>query len=586
MALKLLPEVVAEDPEAVRDLLRETNRCLELTHPHIVRVYDLVQDGPLAAISMEFVDGESLAKRKAAAPGGCLKLDELQLLIGQLCEALDYAHRVAKVVHRDLKPANLLLTREGQLKVTDFGIARSLSDTHTRLIGRVSNTSGTLLYMSPQQLLGEDPAASDDIYALGATLYELLTGKPPFHTGDVATQIRAVMPKPVNTRLASLGLDPVPAAWEQTIHACLAKEPQDRPQSAADVARRLNVGDAGSRIQETEERRPDARRLEGAAPSAPKADDAGRVPLGSGTEADDEATRRVERQPGPPARLGGRERERVDPGAPSPSDERVKNRSLRRWLPFVAAAVVLGIAGYLFWPRLENRRGAASPAPALDEGRSKTAPLQPISESLREFAVTVDPPDVGAGLWLGPLSDVEIKDGKALLKDLPDGEQELTVQAPGYQPFTTRVTVKDGRGSVEAKLVPVRGEVSVAARPGTQVTAVDERGRETRVGTVPPGGVLDVANLLTVGRYTLKLDHADCAAVTVPGVELVIGRTIKVAPAQAPLPGELRVFSVPTGAEVRVNGTAAGSTPATIKNQPSEQALRIEVFQHGYRRVE
>ena len=127
------------------------------------------------------------------------------------------------------------------------------------------------------------------------------------------------------------------------------------------------------------------------------------------------------------------------------------------------------------------------------------------------FTVTVDPPDVGARLWLGPLSDVEIKDGKALLKDLPDGEQELTVQAPGYQPFTTRVTVKDGRGSVEAKLVPVRGAVTVTARPGTQVTAVDERGRETRLGTVPPGGVLDVANLLTVGRYTLKLDHADCA---------------------------------------------------------------------------
>jgi hypothetical protein len=91
---------------------------------------------------------------------------------------------------------------------------------------------------------------------------------------------------------------------------------------------------------------------------------------------------------------------------------------------------------------------------------------------LNEFSISVDPPDVGARLWLGPLSDVEVKDGKALLKDLPDGEQELTVQAPGYQPFTTRVTVKDGRGSVEAKLVPVRGAVSVTARPGTQVTAV------------------------------------------------------------------------------------------------------------------
>ena len=106
------------------------------------------------------------------------------------------------------------------------------------------------------------------------------------------------------------------------------------------------------------------------------------------------------------------------------------------------------------------------------------------------------------------------------------------------------------------------------------------------MGSVPPGGVLDVANLLTVGRCTLKLEHADCAPVTVPGVELMIGRPAKVTPTQTALPGELRVFSVPTGAEVRVNGTVAGSTLATIKNQPSEQALRVEVFQRGYRRIE
>jgi formylglycine-generating enzyme required for sulfatase activity len=241
VALKLLPEVVAGDPEAVRDLLRETKRCLELTHPNIVRVYDLVQDGTLAAISMEYVDGGSLAARKAAAPGGCLALGELRSLMPQLCAALDYAHRVRKIVHRDLKPANLLLTRDGHLKVTDFGIARSLSNTHSRLTGRVNNASGTLLYMSPQQLRGDDPAASDDIYALGATLYELLTGKPPFHTGDVAWQIREAAPKPVNARLSALGQKPVPAAWEETILACLAKEPENRPKSATEVARRLNL---------------------------------------------------------------------------------------------------------------------------------------------------------------------------------------------------------------------------------------------------------------------------------------------------------------------------------------------------------
>ena len=242
VALKLLPEAVAGDAEAVKDLLRETKRCLDLTHPHIVRVHDLVQDGPLAAISMEFVDGESLAKRKAGAPGSSLTLEELRPLVGQLCAALDYAHHVARVVHRDLKPANLLLTKDGQLKVTDFGIARSLSDTHTRLTGRVGNTSGTLLYMSPQQLLGADPAASDDIYALGVTLYELLTGKPPFHTGDVASQIREIAPKPLNERLAALGRTSVPAEWEETILACLAKEPENRPQSASEVAERLGLG--------------------------------------------------------------------------------------------------------------------------------------------------------------------------------------------------------------------------------------------------------------------------------------------------------------------------------------------------------
>ncbi len=573
VALKLLPEVVAGDPEAVKDLLRETNRCLELTHPHIVRVYDLVQDGPLAAISMEYVDGESLAKRKAAAPGGCLTLEELRPLTEQLCTALDYAHRVAKVVHRDLKPANLLLTRNGQLKVTDFGIARSLSDTHTRLTGRVSNTSGTLLYMSPQQLRGEDPSASDDIYAFGATLYELLAGKPPFHTGDVAWQIREAEPKPVNSRLATLGRDPVPAEWEETIQACLAKNPEDRPQSAAEVARRLDLTTDSAPVRAEPSAGGDAKDGKKA-----KAVSRGAEREHARQNIDDAATRRAGLSLGDPEPVKGQET--IPP-------QGAKRKS---WPLLVAglAALTLGVLAYAFWPRSILRPDASglTDGSVLAGSHEHQRVDLPIVTQLREFTVTVDPPDVGARLWLGPLSDVEIKDGKASLKDVPDGEQELTVQAPGYQPFTTRVTVKEGRGSFEARLVPVRGEVSVTARPGTQVTAVDERGRETRVGSVPAGGVLDVANLLTVGRYTLKLEHTDCAAVTVPGVELVIGRTIKVAPEQTPLPAELRVFSVPTGAEVRVNGTVTGSTPATIKNQPSEQALRIEVFQHGYRRVD
>jgi len=537
VALKFLPEVVAGDPEAVRDLLRETKRCLELTHPNIVRVHDLVQDGLLAAISMEYVAGESLAKRKAEAPGGCLTVEELAPLVAQLCAALDYAHGEAKVVHRDLKPANLLVTGDGKVKVTDFGIARSLTDTHTRLTGRVGATSGTLAYMSPQQVMGKKATLADDIYALGATLYELLTGKPPFYTGDITHQILQQAPASLAARRAELEVKggPVPSVWEETILACLAKEPQDRPQSAGEVAARLGLARG---------------EVEG-------------------------AKAKGENQVG---RVDERGRERVETPA-----------SRMRWFVLVAAAaIVLGVAGYLFWPR---GAGPAEKSSVMREPSAKpleTVPpvVRPAAALPREFTVTVDPADAGARLWLGPVSDVEVKDGRAVLKDLPDGEQELVVQAPGYQPFTTRVTVKDGRGSVEARLVAVHGTVAVTARPGTQVTAVDEHGRETQLGAVPAGGVLDVENLLNLGRYTLRLEHADCAAVTVPGVELVLGRTAKVAPAQTLLPGELRVFSVPTGAEVRVDGVVAGTTPATIKSQPSEQALRLEVFLRGYRRVE
>ena len=544
VALKFLPEVVAGDPEAVRDLLRETKRCLELTHPNVVRVHDLVQDGLLAAISMEYVAGESLAKRKAEAPGGCLTVEELAPLVAQLCAALDYAHGEAKVVHRDLKPANLLVMGDGKVKVTDFGIARSLTDTHTRLTGRVGATSGTLAYMSPQQVMGKKATLADDIYALGATLYELLTGKPPFYTGDITHQILQQAPASLAARRAELEVKggPVPSVWEETILACLAKEPQDRPQSAGEVAARLGLARG---------------EVEG-------------------------AKAKGENQVG---RVDERGRERVETPA-----------SRMRWFVLVAAAaIVLGVAGYLFWPRGAGPAAAASrPAEKSSVTQEPSAkPLEtvppvvrPAAALPREFTVTVDPADAGARLWLGPVSDVEVKDGRAVLKDLPDGEQELVVQAPGYQPFTTRVTVKDGRGSVEARLVAVHGTVAVTARPGTQVTAVDEHGRETQLGAVPAGGVLDVENLLNLGRYTLRLEHADCAAVTVPGVELVLGRTAKVAPAQTLLPGELRVFSVPTGAEVRVDGVVAGTTPATIKSQPSEQALRLEVFLRGYRRVE
>ncbi|MDI1320997.1 MAG: serine/threonine-protein kinase [bacterium] len=245
VALKFLPEIVAMDKEAVADLKRETRRSLDLTHPHIIRIHDFVHDVRTAAISMEYVAGASLASLKVDLPAGCYDVTDLREWTRQLCTALDYAHARAKVVHRDLKPANLMIDDQGYLKIADFGIAASTSDSVSRVSAQ-AGSSGTPLYMSPQQMMGEKPAATDDIYSLGATLYELLTGKPPFYTGNVMMQVQGKVPVSLAARRQELDRKgaPIPLEWEQAIAACLAKEAKDRPQSAGEVAERLGLREA------------------------------------------------------------------------------------------------------------------------------------------------------------------------------------------------------------------------------------------------------------------------------------------------------------------------------------------------------
>jgi len=246
VALKFLPEVVMGDNGAVDDMRRETRRARELTHPNIVRIHDFVRDSRTAAISMEYVSGDSLANQRLELPARVFEPAELAKWVEQLCGALEYAHTMAKIVHRDLKPANLMVDARGDLKIADFGISATLSDTTTR-VSKQAGSSGTPVYMSPQQMMGEKPAATDDIYSLGATLYELLTGKPPFYTGNVLLQVQNKVPPSIAARREELGVavagagDPgIPQAWEETIAACLAKQAQDRPPSASEVWARLS----------------------------------------------------------------------------------------------------------------------------------------------------------------------------------------------------------------------------------------------------------------------------------------------------------------------------------------------------------
>lgn len=244
IALKFLSEHLLFDSTAVRDLKKETRRGMELSHPNIIRVYGFFSADHIAAVAMEYVEGNNLSSLRDTRPGGFFEVDEIVGWTLELCSALHYAHTHAEIVHRDLKPANLMIDHKNRLKVADFGISASISEAHTRITG-TSGVRGTMLYMSPQQMLGQRPCITHDVYSLGATLYDLLTGKPVFNSGDVSLQVREVTPPSIRQRRAELGHvgEPIPPQWEETIAACLAKDAAARPRNAAEVISRLCLYD-------------------------------------------------------------------------------------------------------------------------------------------------------------------------------------------------------------------------------------------------------------------------------------------------------------------------------------------------------
>ncbi len=247
VALKVLPDEVFYDQASREDLKNETRKSLELTHPNIVRIHDFAEDETAAAISMEYVDGATLSQWRIQSPNKVLEAEALGPWVLEICDALHYAHQSAKLLHRDLKPANVMVNARNQVKITDFGIACSLHNSLSRVSIRQSS-SGTLAYMSPEQMMGEAPSPRDDIYALGATLYEVMTSKPPFYEGDIALQVRNVEAAGMNARRGQLGIAgrKIPKAWEETVARCLAKDPAKRPENMMEMASLLGLLDQPS----------------------------------------------------------------------------------------------------------------------------------------------------------------------------------------------------------------------------------------------------------------------------------------------------------------------------------------------------
>lgn len=223
VAYKVLPANLKEHPAALRNFFREAKSAARLNHSNIVTVYDAGEEGGNFYIAMEFLEGETVKQilnRDQKVPAKAALL-----IVGQVCRALDYAHE-RKVVHRDIKSSNIMWTRDKQTKLMDFGLAKVLEEVK----GYQTLASGTPYYMSPEQALGKEIDHRTDIYSLGVTLFEMVTGQLPFKSGD-AVYHHIHTPPPEAKTIAP----EIDSSLNEIILRSMQKDPRDRYQSARDL---------------------------------------------------------------------------------------------------------------------------------------------------------------------------------------------------------------------------------------------------------------------------------------------------------------------------------------------------------------
>ena len=241
VALKFLPEDTAQDPGALERFRREAQTASALNHPNICTIYDIGEEGGSAYIAMEFIDGQTLKHR---IEGKSMRLAELLDVAIAIADALAAAHSQG-IVHRDIKPANIFISRSGQIKVLDFGLAKYTAEQKARENAVTSSmpaanpqlTSpgtavGTVAYMSPEQAMGEELDGRTDLFSLGIVLYEMATGRQAFSGATTAAVFDAILHR---QPVASIKINAqLPARLEEILNKALEKDPKLRYQNASD----------------------------------------------------------------------------------------------------------------------------------------------------------------------------------------------------------------------------------------------------------------------------------------------------------------------------------------------------------------
>src|SRR5437867_961018 len=231
VAIKILPDEFARDPDRVSRFQREAEVLASLNHPNIAAIYDLQEANDSRFLVLELVEGDTLADRLQR---GAIPAEEALRIAKNICEALEAAHEKG-VVHRDLKPGNVKITPDGKVKVLDFGLAKALesapasatmSNSPTLLTGSMAGMIvGTAAYMSPEQAKGRQVDKRTDIFAFGCVLYEMLTGKPTFDGEDVTEILAHVLMKEPDWTLLPAN---VPGGMRNLLKLCLEKNLKNR----------------------------------------------------------------------------------------------------------------------------------------------------------------------------------------------------------------------------------------------------------------------------------------------------------------------------------------------------------------------
>jgi len=447
VALKVLPESLLQDANTVERLKTETRRSLQLAHPQIVRTYDFIQDQGLAAIAMEYVDGWSLATLRVDRSQQRYRLEEITPWVRQICAALTYAHTETGLLHLALKPANLMLNSRDQLKVADFGIARSLQVMAAPT--GLNPPAGALGLISPQLALGEKPSVLDDVYGLGATIYDLLTGTPPFYKGQVLAQICDRTAPTMTERLFELGIeDAIPLVVEDTVALCLAKDPAKRPQSISHVLQLLERSDIPAPASRPQ--REEAAPREQQAPPPQVADS--EVP---------EAPREVVEPSETPAPAG-----KPEPG----------NRS--KSILAAAAICALALAGVLGW--LWATHGAKAPVTTSARAGSRDTAFHPATNADHEIRVVLEQPDRKI-LIGGMFTQFGEGSHQGIARLQPDGALDETITATALGNVHALALQPDAKLLIAGEFTKVNGQAC------------------HRIARLNPDGSLDQSFNLSVG---------------------------------------------------------------------------------------